>query len=101
MVENYNMFELAGYTKEESEKLIKICHERDINEIELLKTLNTFGGDSFEDIRKELYRISTLEARWYSFTSAMAKLLKIYEILDWLNEMICKTLDWLNEKLNK
>lgn len=101
MVENYNMFELAGYTKEESEKLIKICHERDINEIELLKALNAFDGESFEDIRKELYRISTLEARWYSFTSAMAKLLKIYEILNWLNEMICKTLDWLNEKLNK
>lgn len=100
-MKNYNIFELAGYTKEESEKLIKLCHERDINEVELLNVLNAFSGEPFEDISKELYRISTLEARWYSFTSAIAKLLKIYEILDWLNEKICKILDWLNEKLNK
>ena len=91
-MENYNVFELAGYTKEESKKLIEICHERSMDYSQMLNFLNAFDT-SRDEVIEELYQYdkSPLEIACNKLIESIAESLKIYEILDWLDEKLSKS----------
>lgn len=52
-MKDYNIFELAGYTEEESKKLIEICHERGMDYNQMLNFLRSFDTRS-DEVLKEL-----------------------------------------------
>lgn len=98
MIEDLSVFELAGYTKEESDKLIKICYERGMDCNQVLAFLKSFDVHSDEVFRQLTeYGKSPLEIAWDRLIESVAESLRVYKILDWLNERICKVLDWLNK----
>ena len=90
-MKDYNAFELAGYTEEESEKLIEICHERGMDYNQMLSFLRPFDTRS-DEVLKELseYGKSPLEIAWSRLIGSIAESLRIYKILDWLNEKLSK-----------
>lgn len=90
-MEKYNVFELAGYSKEESERLIEICHERGMDYKQMLSFLRSFDIRS-DEVLKELSECgrSPLEIAWSRFIESIAESLRLYKILDWLNEKLSK-----------
>lgn len=91
-MKDYNAFELAGYTEEESEKLIEICRERGMDYNQMLSFLRPFDTRS-DEVLKELSEYgskSPLEIAWSKLIESIAESLKIYKILDWLDDKLNK-----------
>ena len=90
-IKDYNVFELAGYTEEESEKLIEICHEQGMDYNQMLNFLRSFDIRS-DEVLKELseYGKSPLEIAWSRLIESIAESLGVYKILDWLNDKLSK-----------
>ena len=91
MIDDLSVFELAGYTKEESDKLIKICYERGMDCNQVLAFLKSFDVHSDELFRQLTeYGKSPLEIAWSRLLESIAEELKIYRVLDWLNSKLSK-----------
>ena len=89
-MEDYSVFELSGYTKCESEKLIEVCHQRDMDYNQMISFLRSFE-DSSETL-KELcqYGKSPLEIAWSNLIESISEALRLYKILDWINDKLSR-----------